>query len=222
MTTSYCVHVSAAPPYTTRKARTIIKISGFYHAALTFTPYASCGPCGRATQCSLPSGCQPFSGGIVYPPGINVVFHFAFLFLYSVPHNQVFWRDASFVAKNLFFCILTSGQKARPSGHSDTGTLTPSATGEKASDPSSLGSWGLCVRTSSSSIQQRRFGTLTRPATEELRFLCDFLWLRFFFQSENPGDGNLTISATGKMISVHLPWRLCVLSADAACSVKRA
>ncbi|OPZ74631.1 MAG: hypothetical protein BWY82_00608 [Verrucomicrobia bacterium ADurb.Bin474] len=93
MTTSYCVHVGAAPPYTTRKARTIIEISGFYHAALTLAPYASCGPCGRATQCSLPSSCQPFSGGIVYPPGINVVFHFFFLFLYSVPHNQVFWRD---------------------------------------------------------------------------------------------------------------------------------
>ena len=99
MTTSYCVHVGAAPPYTTRKARTIIKISGFYHAALTLSPYASCGPCGRATQCSLPSGCQPFSGGIVYPPGIIVVFHFVFLFLYSVPHNQVFWRDVYFVVK---------------------------------------------------------------------------------------------------------------------------
>jgi len=96
MTTSYCVHIGAAP-YTTRKAQTILRISGFYHAALTLAPYASCGPCGRATQCSHPSGCQPFSGRIVYPPGIIVVFHFVFLFLYSVPHNQVFWRDMHFV-----------------------------------------------------------------------------------------------------------------------------
>ena len=64
-----CVRVLSNPPYTNRKARTTIELSGFYNAALTLAVYASCGPCGRATQYSLPSGCQPFSGGIDYPPG---------------------------------------------------------------------------------------------------------------------------------------------------------
>ena len=86
------------------------------------TQATSCGPCGRATQCSLPSGCQPFSGGIVYPPGIIVVFHFVFLFLYSVSHNQVFWRDVRSVVKLLLF-------ESNP----PVGTLTPSATEEQSS-----------------------------------------------------------------------------------------
>ena len=35
----------------------------------------------------------------------------------------------------------------------------------------------LCARSSSSSIQQRQPGTLTRSATEERCVLCDLLWL---------------------------------------------
>jgi len=77
--TSYCVQGDAAPPLTNRKAQTISRISGFNHAALTLAPYASCAPCGSATQCSLPSGCQPFSGGSVYPPGIDYMFHLPFV-----------------------------------------------------------------------------------------------------------------------------------------------
>ena len=67
--TTYYVHGGAAPPGTNRKAQTINKISGFNHTALALAPYASCAPCGRATQCSLPSGCQPFSGGSDLPTG---------------------------------------------------------------------------------------------------------------------------------------------------------
>lgn len=95
MAAAYCVRGGSAPPYTNRKARTIFRLSGFYHAASALAPYASCGPYGRATQCSLPSGCQPFSGGNGYPPGIDVVFHFRILIAYSVPHGQMSWRDVS-------------------------------------------------------------------------------------------------------------------------------
>ena len=94
---TYCVRDGTAPPYTNRKARTTIELSGFYNAALTLAVYASCGPCGRATQYSLPSGCQPFSGGIDYPPGIDVMFHFRIFIGYLAPHDQVSWRDVCFV-----------------------------------------------------------------------------------------------------------------------------
>lgn len=33
-----------------------------------------CAPYRHATQCSLPSGCQPFSGGLVFPLGISYLF----------------------------------------------------------------------------------------------------------------------------------------------------
>ena len=55
------------------------QISGFNDAALALAPYASCAPYGIATQCSLPSGCQPLSGGSVYPPGIDYMFHLPFV-----------------------------------------------------------------------------------------------------------------------------------------------
>jgi hypothetical protein len=45
------------------------------------------------SQYSLPSGCQPFSGGIDYPPGIDVMFHFRIFIGYLAPHDQVSWRD---------------------------------------------------------------------------------------------------------------------------------
>ena len=61
---------------------------------------------------------------------------------------------------------------------------------------------------------------------------------KILLQSEIPEDGTLTISATEeipshlpfvffarfvvKILESSLPWRLRVLSADAACSVKRA
>ena len=61
---------------------------------------------------------------------------------------------------------------------------------------------------------------------------------KIHLQSDFPEDGNLTISATEelsshlpfvcfarfvvKILEFPLPWRLRVLSADAACSVKRA
>lgn len=84
--TSYFVHGGTAPLFTIRKARTFFGLSGFYYAALALAPYASCGPRGRATQCSLPSGCQPFSGGSAYPLGIDGVFHFSFIwFLFPTP-----------------------------------------------------------------------------------------------------------------------------------------
>jgi hypothetical protein len=37
--------------------------------ALALAPYASCALYRRATQCSLPNGCQPFSGGSYLPTG---------------------------------------------------------------------------------------------------------------------------------------------------------
>ena len=57
---------------------------GFSYAALTLAPYASCAPYGSATQCSLPSGCQPFSGGCISPLGIDYMFHFPFVVISHV------------------------------------------------------------------------------------------------------------------------------------------
>ena len=65
---TYCVPGGIGPPGVSRKSQTI-PISGFNHAALTLAPYASRTPCGNAMQCSLPSGCQPFSGGSDLPTG---------------------------------------------------------------------------------------------------------------------------------------------------------
>jgi hypothetical protein len=67
--TTYCGQGDAVPPGKNRKTQTAIRLSGFNHAASALAPYASCAPCGNATQCSLPSGGQPFSGGISYPLG---------------------------------------------------------------------------------------------------------------------------------------------------------
>ena len=67
--TPYYVHDGVVPPGTSRKTLTMQNFSGFNHTALALAPYASCAPCGNATQCSLPSGCQPFSGGSDLPTG---------------------------------------------------------------------------------------------------------------------------------------------------------
>ncbi len=83
---SYYVHGGAALPSTNRKALTISKISGFNHTALALAPYASCVPCGNATQCSLPSGCQPFSGGSDLPTGYRLHVSSSFLWF---PHVLV-------------------------------------------------------------------------------------------------------------------------------------
>ena len=72
---SYYVHGGVVPPRKNRKTLTMMEISGFNYAASALAPYASCAPCGNATQCSLPSGCQPLSGGSVYPLGIDYMFH---------------------------------------------------------------------------------------------------------------------------------------------------
>ena len=72
---TYYVHGGTVPLPRNGKTPTTTYFSGFNDAALTLAPYASCAPCGRATQCSLPSGCQPFSGGSDYPPGIANMFH---------------------------------------------------------------------------------------------------------------------------------------------------
>ena len=56
---------------------------------MAFAPYASCAPYGYATQCSLPAGCQPFRVGVIYPLGIDYMFHFLSL----VSHALVSWRD---------------------------------------------------------------------------------------------------------------------------------
>lgn len=59
--------------------------SGFNYAALVLTPYASRGPYGTATQCSLPSGCQPLSGGSFNPLGIDYMFHsFRYFLMYCL------------------------------------------------------------------------------------------------------------------------------------------
>ncbi len=59
--------------------------SGFNYAALVLTPYASRGPYGTAAQCSLPSGCQPFSGGSFNPLGIDYMFHsFRYFLMYCL------------------------------------------------------------------------------------------------------------------------------------------
>jgi hypothetical protein len=79
MVATYCVHGDAVPPTQNRKTQTIHRISGFNYAALALAPYASCDPYGCATQCSLPSGCQPLSGGSVYPLGIGNRFHPSFV-----------------------------------------------------------------------------------------------------------------------------------------------
>ena len=88
---TYCVHGGAAPTNTNRKAPTI-QISRFNDAASTHAPYASCAPCGNTTQCSLPSGCQPFSGGRGYPLGNLNMFHFVYLIINSSCFGS--WRDA--------------------------------------------------------------------------------------------------------------------------------
>lgn len=72
------MHGGVVTPGVSRKTQTI-PISGFNHAALTLAPYASRTPYGCAVQCSLPSGCQPFSGGSVYPLGIDYMFHLPFV-----------------------------------------------------------------------------------------------------------------------------------------------
>jgi hypothetical protein len=92
--TSYYVHDGAVPPGSNRKTPTI-KFSGFNHAALSLAPYASCAPYGYATQCSLPSGCQPFSGGSLNPPGIVNTFHFFICFI-IVSSCFGSWRDDPF------------------------------------------------------------------------------------------------------------------------------
>lgn len=104
--TSYCVHGGAVPPGSNRKTPTL-KFSGFNHAALTLAPYASCAPYGYATQCSLPSGCQPFSGGSFNPPGIVNTFHFVCFIIYSSCFGS--WRDDPFLA--LLKCLRTMGQR---------------------------------------------------------------------------------------------------------------
>ena len=45
-------------------------------------------------QCSLPSGCQPFSGGRGYPLGIVNMFHFVYLINNSSCFGS--WRDVFF------------------------------------------------------------------------------------------------------------------------------
>ena len=88
---TYCVHGGTVPLGSNRKTPTMT-FSGFNDAASTLAPYASCAPCGRATQCSLPSGCQPFSGGSEYPPGIANMFHVVcFIIRYSSCFGS--WRD---------------------------------------------------------------------------------------------------------------------------------
>ena len=76
--TSYYVHDGVVPPGTSRKTLTMKNISGFNHTALALAPYASCTPCGYATQCSLPSGCQPLSGGSDLPTGYQFQVSFYF------------------------------------------------------------------------------------------------------------------------------------------------
>ena len=66
---TYCVHGNAVPPTSNGETTTMMAISGFNDTASALAPYASCVPCGNATQCSLRSGCQPFSGGIDLPTG---------------------------------------------------------------------------------------------------------------------------------------------------------
>ena len=68
---TYCVHGDAVLPTSNRKTLTMMALSGFNHAALALAPYASCAPRGNATQCSLPNGCQPFSGGSHLPTGYH-------------------------------------------------------------------------------------------------------------------------------------------------------
>jgi len=87
---TYCVQHGIVPPDANRKTLAISKLSRFNHAALTLAPYASCAPRGNATQCSLPAGCQPFRMGVIYPLGIDYMFHFLSL----VSHALVSWRDA--------------------------------------------------------------------------------------------------------------------------------
>lgn len=89
---TYCGHLGSVPPYTIRKTRTINELSGFNHAALALAPYASCAPYGRATQCSLPSGCQPFSGGCLFSTGYRLT---CFIFLSLVSSCSGSWRDVS-------------------------------------------------------------------------------------------------------------------------------
>lgn len=76
---TYCVHGGVGPPGVSRKSQTMYPLSRFNHAALTLAPYASRIPCGYAVHCSLPSGCQPFSGGSAYPLGIDYMFHLPFV-----------------------------------------------------------------------------------------------------------------------------------------------
>jgi hypothetical protein len=73
-----------------------IPVSGFNHAALALAPYASCTPCRNAMQCSLPSGCQPFSGGSVYPLGYH--YHVSlpfgcFLMFWLLARDPIGWIE---------------------------------------------------------------------------------------------------------------------------------
>ena len=66
---TYCVHGGVGPPGVSRQSQTMYPLSRLNHAALARAPYASRIPCGYAVPCSLPSGCQPFSGGCDLPTG---------------------------------------------------------------------------------------------------------------------------------------------------------
>ena len=90
--TTYCVQGDAVPPCSNRRTQTVSQFSEFNDAALALAPYASCTPYGRATQCSLPSGCQPFSGGSVSPLGITNMFH---VVCFIIHYSSCFgcWRD---------------------------------------------------------------------------------------------------------------------------------
>ncbi|MBM2844123.1 MAG: hypothetical protein HW404_1960, partial [Anaerolineales bacterium] len=114
---TYYVQGGVAPPGVSRKTQTMYPISGLNHAALALAPYASRTPCGYAGQCSLPSGCQPFSGGSAYPLGIDYMFPPFHWF----PHVLVAGARPRWIA---FFPLRLSGRRrgaARAGPHGGSG-----------------------------------------------------------------------------------------------------